>query len=165
MQPCSLDLQLSQLEASLAAADAPTRELLGQSTSRWMQAAGAAANAAPGVQPDAPSATCNDVQGASSSKPTSVEASDGQHPSSSTPAQNTSSIDTSSPSPSSSQPSGSADMASSKQATDMQDAATPVPGSRTAGVEVGSAVSEVAASGAGADSSFTMSEIISATTP
>lgn len=35
----SVDSQLAQLEAALAAADAPTLELLGQSTSHWLQTA------------------------------------------------------------------------------------------------------------------------------
>lgn len=56
---CSLDQQLSQLEASLAAADAPTLELLGQSTSRWMQAA-QATTAGPGAAA-APSAAASDA--------------------------------------------------------------------------------------------------------
>jgi hypothetical protein len=33
---CSLDAQLSQLEASLSSADKPTMQLLGQSTNRWL---------------------------------------------------------------------------------------------------------------------------------
>jgi hypothetical protein len=156
---CSLDLQLSHLEASLAAADAPTLELLGQSTSRWMQAAGAAANQPAGVPQDAPASSCNDVQGvssssASSSKPVSAQDPNGQHTSNSTPAENaSSSTDTSCPNPGSSQPSSSVDRDSSKQATDSQDAAAPVPGSKTAGSELESAVPKAAASGTGADSS------------
>lgn len=59
---CSLDLQLSQLEASLAAADAPTLELLGQSTSRWMQAAHATANPSAAAHQDVPALSQSDVQ-------------------------------------------------------------------------------------------------------
>lgn len=53
----SLDAQLSQLEASLAAADASTLELLGQSTSRWMQAAQATAAPLPLAQGQATAAS------------------------------------------------------------------------------------------------------------
>lgn len=161
--PCSLDVQLSQLEASLAAADAPTLELLGQSTSRWMHATGqttaAGVNQPPGVQPDEPATSCDDVQDvSSSSKPTSVDAPDGQHLNSSTPTQATSSsIDTTGPSPDPSSSiqlsSSKQDRANSKEAADMQEAAAPVPGSSTAGAEVNSVVPEVAASGAEGDSS------------
>lgn len=59
---CSLDLQLSQLEASVAAADAPTLELLGQSTSRWMHADQGAAATAADTHRDAPAALPSDVQ-------------------------------------------------------------------------------------------------------
>jgi hypothetical protein len=58
---CSLDLQLSQLEASVAAADAPTLELLGQSTSRWLQADQTAATAPADTHRDAPAASTSGV--------------------------------------------------------------------------------------------------------
>lgn len=60
---CSLDNQLSQIEASLAAADAPTLELLGQSTSRWMhQAAAGSPSAAADTQQHSPASAADKQQ-------------------------------------------------------------------------------------------------------